>query len=296
VGARTASGKVLVPPTEYDPETAEPIVDTVEVSGTGSVERFAWVTEPMEQHPFDRPFAWALVRLDGADTSMLHALDVSQPGALASGMRVQVRWRAERTGHIADIECFEPATDSGPAPAPPNEATEEDADPRFMRQMASVEYEIAPPSPVGRRFSEQISAGRIVGHRCGSCGKVYVPPRGYCPTCVVPTDDEVEVADRGTVTVFTVITPIQYHGQEETEDYVQASVLLDGADQTIMTRLDGVPNDDVRMGLRVEAVWKPEGERSAAGGPQAGLAGAIDGWRATGEPDTPLDRFAEHLL
>jgi hypothetical protein len=149
---------------------------------------------------------------------------------------------------------------------------------------------------VARRFSEQISEGRIVGHRCASCGKVYVPPRGYCPTCVVPTDDEVDVADRGTVTVFTVITPIQYHGQEETEDYVQASVLLDGADQTIMTRLDGVPNDDVRMGLRVEAVWKPEGERSAAGGPQAGLAGAIDGWRATGEPDTPLDRFAEHLL
>ena len=45
--------------------------------------------------------------------------------------------------------------------------------------------------PVVRRFSSQLLEGRLVGHKCPSCGLVYVPPRGYCPICVVPTTDAV---------------------------------------------------------------------------------------------------------
>jgi uncharacterized OB-fold protein len=63
----------------------------------------------MRKHPLDRPFAWALVQLDGADTSILHALDAGSRDALSDGMRVKIRWREERKGHITDIECFEPA-------------------------------------------------------------------------------------------------------------------------------------------------------------------------------------------
>jgi len=79
------------------------------VAETGTVRTFAWVTEPMRKHPLDRPFAWALVQLDGADTTMLHALDAGSRDAVSNGMRVRVRWREERMGHITDIECFEPA-------------------------------------------------------------------------------------------------------------------------------------------------------------------------------------------
>src|SRR5262249_59481661 len=94
----------------------------------------------------------------------------------------------------------------------------------------------------------QLATGRIVGNKCSECGKVYMPPRGYCPLCVVETTkkDEVDVADRGTVTTFSVITPLQYQGQEEKEDYVQATILLDGSDTTIMVaQLDGVAIADV---------------------------------------------------
>ena len=96
-----------------------------------------------------------------------------------------------------------------------------------------------------------------------------MPPRGYCPLCVVETTeaDEVEVADRGTITTFSVITPLQYQGQQETEDYVQGTLLLDGADTTIMVmRMDGIAIADVRTGMRVQAVWPPEGERAEAVG------------------------------
>ena len=115
-------------------------------------------------------------------------------------------------------------------------------------------------------FGEELAKGRIIGHKCPQCGKVYMPPRGYCPLCVVETTeaDEVEVANEGTITTFSVITPLQYQGQEETEDYVQGTLLLDGADTTIMVmRMDGIPIADVRMGMRVRAVWPPEAKRPA---------------------------------
>jgi len=53
------------------------------------------------------PFAWALVKLDGADVEMLHAVDAGSPDAMRAGARVAVRWAAERVGGINDIACFD---------------------------------------------------------------------------------------------------------------------------------------------------------------------------------------------
>jgi len=109
LGSRTPSGSVLVPPLEYDPETGEGVDgDLVEVGTAGVVTGWSWVEQPIAKHPFDRPFAWALVRLDGATSSLLHALDAGSMEKVRTGMRVAIRWRDERKGHITDIECFEP--------------------------------------------------------------------------------------------------------------------------------------------------------------------------------------------
>ena len=94
-GARTPGGRVIVPPLEYDPDSGEAIGDFVEVGQEGVVT--TWARDP------GQPLAWALVRLDGADTAMLHLVD----GTVAKGARVRARWRAERTGSIRDLECFE---------------------------------------------------------------------------------------------------------------------------------------------------------------------------------------------
>ena len=113
LGVRTPSGKVLVPPAEYDPETSAAVGedpgDFVAVGPEGVVTTWAWVRAPRPKHPLDRPFAWALIRLDGADTQLLHALDAGSEDAVQTGMRVRPRWRDQRVGHITDIECFEPA-------------------------------------------------------------------------------------------------------------------------------------------------------------------------------------------
>ena len=113
--------------------------------------------------------------------------------------------------------------------------------------------------------SSSCCEGQIIGHKCPSCGRVYVPGKGYCPRASSrpPTSDEVEVQDTGTVTGYTIITPVQYYGQQETEPFVVASVLLDGADTPLGGQdIVNIPHDEVRSGLRVKAIWKPEGERS----------------------------------
>ena len=107
-GVRGSDGRVIVPAVEYDPVTSEPTGDFVEVAQAGVVTSWAWVYAPRPKHPLDRPFAWALIRLDGADTAMLHLVDAADPTRMRTGMRVRVRWRAQTEGEIQDIECFEP--------------------------------------------------------------------------------------------------------------------------------------------------------------------------------------------
>jgi uncharacterized OB-fold protein len=107
-GVRARDGRVLVPPQEYDPVTAEALEEWVPVGPGGVVVSWAWIAAPLPKQPLDRPFAWALVRLDGAGTALLHAVDAGDETLMRTGMRVTVRWRPERTGDIHDIECFVP--------------------------------------------------------------------------------------------------------------------------------------------------------------------------------------------
>ena len=107
-GVRTASGRVIVPPTEHDPDTGEATTDFVEVGPGGVVTTWSWCAAPRPWQPLGRPFAWALVKLDGADTPLLHAVDVASEAAIRTGMRVRARFREERGNGMLDIACFEP--------------------------------------------------------------------------------------------------------------------------------------------------------------------------------------------
>ena len=105
-GVRTQTGRVLVPPLEYDPETGEDVGEFVEVGPGGVLKSWCWVSAPLPGHPLSTPFAWGLIQLDGADTSMVHAVRAEESD-LATGVRVEACWRDERVGHITDIACFE---------------------------------------------------------------------------------------------------------------------------------------------------------------------------------------------
>jgi uncharacterized OB-fold protein len=135
------------------------------------------------------------------------------------------------------------------------------------------------------RFLAGIAEGRFVGKRCPACLKVYVPPRGVCPTCGVALGEEVRVADTGTLTTFCVVN-IPVEGRTVKLPYVYGSVLLDGADIAFPHLIQGLPAAEVRMGLRVRAVWAEE---------RLPTMETILCFVPTGEPDAPFEAYQEHL-
>jgi uncharacterized OB-fold protein len=109
VGIKTKAGKVLVPPSEYDPATGESTRDEfVPVGPGGVVTSWTWVTAPRAKQPLQHPFAYALIQLDGADTPMLHAVDAGTESRMRTGLRVKPRWRSQTKGELLDLACFEP--------------------------------------------------------------------------------------------------------------------------------------------------------------------------------------------
>ena len=183
-----------------------------------------------------------------------------------------------------------------------DEGAPETADGRLMftKQFISLEYRRV-VSPVNAEFGRRLAAGEVAGHRCPECALVYVPPKGYCPMCVVETtwdDHATTIGDTGTVTSWTVLTPIQYHGQKEREDFALASILLDGADGTIgQQRLIDTPLDEIRPGMRVQAVWLDAADRDASDDPRGfGFGDAIAGFRPNGEPDAAAAVYEKHTL
>lgn len=111
LGMRDGRGQVLVPPSEYDPATGAELEELVPVESTGVVTSYTWVPNPHDQQPLQTPFAFALIKLDGADTPFLHAVDTGgKREAMRIGLRVQVRWAEQREGAITDIACFVPET------------------------------------------------------------------------------------------------------------------------------------------------------------------------------------------
>jgi uncharacterized OB-fold protein len=286
-GVRGADGRVIFPPLEYDPETAASLgsnpQDWVALTGHGTITTWTWVDSPRPKHPLDRPFAWALITLDGADTGMLHAVDCGSPDAIATGDRVRIRWAAEPTGSIRDIACFVPE-DAPEDELPPHKTYEKPVS-RIVSP-TRLEYTVSAAAPL-RRFLRALLEKRIVGEECPDCRKVFVPPRGSCPTCAVPTENPRDLPHVGTVTIFCIIN-FPFPGQVLTPPYATACILLDGADLPIFHLVGGVDAAEVRMGMRVRAEWVPDQEL-------APTMESIKYFAPTGEPDVPFADIEDQI-
>ncbi len=107
-GQRTPGQGVVVPPTGYSEIDGSTAGEWVEVKDTGVVTAVAVVHHPLAGlHPSNSPFAFVLVRLDGADTAMPHIV-TEQLAKLKVGSRVQAVWApdGQRCGSLRDIAGF----------------------------------------------------------------------------------------------------------------------------------------------------------------------------------------------
>jgi uncharacterized OB-fold protein len=113
------------------------------------------------------------------------------------------------------------------------------------------------PGTAPSQFLRGMKEGRILGRRCPGCSKVYVPPRGSCPMCGLEFAEEVRVADTGTLVTFAVVN-VNFANRVIELPYVSGEVRFDGSDTTSMVLVQGIPVDEVRMGMRVKAHWIPK--------------------------------------
>ena len=142
-------------------------------------------------------------------------------------------------------------------------------------------------APAESEFLRAIVQGRMLGRRRSNGPEVYVPPRDYCPSDGAPMGEYVEVADVGTVTTFGIVN-VPFAGQQIKPPYVTAYILLDGSDVPVQHLVLGCEASEVRIGMRVRAVWAPESERPAS-------MKAITHFEPSGEPDTDPATAATHL-
>jgi uncharacterized OB-fold protein len=257
-GNRTADGRVHVPPVEFDPKSGERCDEWAGVGTRGTIVSWTWQPQPSDANPLATPFAWALIRLDGADTPLLHAVAANGPDEVSTGARVDVVWADEPRGAISDIAHFVLASDDGPVEIP-EAAADVEITITAVREPISVIYDYS-AGPGFTSFLDAIAEGRLVGRRCPSCELVYFPPRqGVCPREGVMLGEEVEVGPLGTVTTFCVVN-VPFLGQQIEIPYVAASIQLDGADIAFQHLIQECDASDVRTGMRVEPVWKDRSE------------------------------------
>jgi uncharacterized OB-fold protein len=289
LGSRTADGRVVVPPVEFDPTSHAAISadDLVEVGSSGTVQTWSWVSQPVPGQPLAEPFAFAMVVLDGATQPMLHAVKAPGPDAMSTGMRVQIHWSDDPKGSITDIAYFEPG-DSVVEEGDEGARLETTGGEPITGIITPVELDyLYEASPEESSFFRGLAEGRLLGQRCPTCGKVYIPPRGACPVDGVPTKEEVELPDTGIVTTFCIVN-VPFLGQKIQIPYVSAYILLEGADIAFLHLIQGIPADEVRMGMKVKAVWKPREEWGTT-------IENIMHFEPTGEPDADYESYKAHL-
>jgi hypothetical protein len=115
------------------------------------------------------------------------------------------------------------------------------------------------------RYLDGLKAGVILGSHCAHCHKTVVPPRTVCEWCFKPMDHFVPLLDTGTVNTFSLCY-VTWDVQRIKEPETPAVIEIDGASPLhgIMHKLGGVDPQEISIGMRVKAVWKPAEEREAA--------------------------------
>lgn len=135
----------------------------------------------------------------------------------------------------------------------------------------SLEYGWDAGVAVGR-FLDGLREGRIYGVRCRQCGRTVTPPRAFCELDFKPMDEWVELLDTGTINTFSICY-VTWDMQPLRRPQIPAVIEIDGTTPRVgfLHLVGGVAGRtveeirrQVRVGMRVRAVWKPPRRREGA--------------------------------
>jgi len=114
------------------------------------------------------------------------------------------------------------------------------------------------------RYLAELKNGRMVGRLCSKCGRIVVPPRMFCEWCFRPNDRWVILKDSGVVNTFSV-SRITADAKRIKEPLIPAVIQIDGTTDAGILHLVGETDpEQVRFGMKVQALWKPPKERTGS--------------------------------
>jgi len=154
---------------------------------------------------------------------------------------------------------------------------------RVVTTPMRLEYTYTPGRALSR-YLRAMKQKRILGEECPVTGQVFVPPRGVSPLAGTATSGVVELPDTGYVDSFNVTRVPIPRRPDLKPPYCSAWIVLDGASVGFLGLVIDVAPEEVRIGMRVRAVWKPDEELEES-------AANILGWVPTGEPDVTINDY-----
>jgi uncharacterized OB-fold protein len=237
--------RVMAPPQDYCARCGSPSETFVRMPETGVITAMTRTAKGL----------LALIRLDGADTDLLHRVTEDGPGVTV-GARVKGVWADSVSQSVLDLDGF--VLDDSGAKGSTSEVGE--IDPIIeLPYSLELDYRHSYGPHYGRLFDELATHRRILGSLCPQCQNVLVPPREYCDLCFVRTAQHVDVADTGRLQAFSVIH-LEFVGQTRQPPYVYAEIVLDGSATRLIHTVGGIDvataAERLQIGMPVKAVWK----------------------------------------
>ena len=115
------------------------------------------------------------------------------------------------------------------------------------------------------RYLAELKEGRLIARSCRKCERVMIPPRMFCERCFRPTDDWVYVKDTGTVNTFSLCY-VSWDVRRLKQPEIPAVIEIDGASpgMGILHLIRKVNPKNMRVGMRVRAVWQPASKRTGS--------------------------------
>lgn len=203
------------------------------------------------------PWADATVRLNGK-AALMQGLEPADPKEHKPGDRYRVVWNEERNGSVNDIKHFEKIPEGTP-PTPYEYKIS--LTPPPLKEYLTQKVKLYSPyrkwygSTLSKFFITIRDEKKLTATYCKKCNKTYCLPKTICPECFERLDSYVELSGKGTIINKTIVRYAE-QGQPYPAPYVLAIIRLDGADNTFNHIVGEVGLDEVKIGMRVEPVYK----------------------------------------
>jgi len=110
-------------------------------------------------------------------------------------------------------------------------------------------------------FFEALKEGRFTTSYCKHCDRLHWPPRIACTTCTTEELEWKEMSKHGTIYAFTQMILGAPMGFEQDVPFCIAVVEVEGTPFKILSRVDDVRYEDLKIGMPVElkVVHLPDG-------------------------------------